>query len=77
MLPIGLYCTASGAVVTITHDTVNTVFTLTAEVTANDNDNHFLDKLAAEGIIIDVPPNTSIAVKTLSGSGKVYISELD
>ena len=69
--------TASGAVVTITHDTVNTAFTLTAEVTANDNDNHFLDKLAAEGIIIDVPPNTSIAVKTLSGSGKVYISELD
>ena len=67
--------TASGAVVTITHDTVNTVFTLTAEVTANDNDNHFLDKLAAEGIIIDVPPNTSIAVKALSGNGKVYITE--
>ena len=67
--------TASGAVVTITHGTVNTTFTLTAEVTANDNDNHFLDKLAAEGIIIDVPPNTSVAVKTLSGSGKVYITE--
>ena len=70
-----LTATASGAVVTITHNTVNTAFTLTAEVTANDDDNHFLDKLAAEGIMIDVPPNTSIAVKTLSGSGKVYISE--
>ena len=67
--------TASGAVVTITHGTVNTAFTLTAEVTANDDDNHFLDKLAAEGIMIDVPPNTSVAVKTLTGSGKVYISE--
>ena len=67
--------TASGAVVTITHDTVNTTFTLTAEVTAKDDDNHFLDKLAAEGILIDVPPNTSIAVKALSGTGKVYITE--
>jgi len=67
--------TASGAVVTITHGTVNTAFTLTAEVTANDNDNHFLDKLLAEGLVIDVPPNTSVAVKTLSGSGKVYITE--
>jgi phage tail sheath gpL-like len=67
--------TASGAVVTITHGTDNTVFTLTAEVTANDNDNHFLDKLLAEGLVIDVPPNTSVAVKTLSGSGKVYITE--
>ena len=67
--------TASGAVVTITHGTVNTTFTLTAEVTAKDDDNHFLDKLAAEGILIDVPPNTSIAVKALSGTGKVYITE--
>lgn len=69
--------TASGAVVSITHGTVNTAFTLTAEVTesASDDDNHFLDKLVYEGIIIDVPPNTSIAVKTLSGSGTVYISE--
>jgi len=67
--------TASGAVVTITHGTDNTAFTLTAEVTANDDDNHFLDKLLAEGLVIDVPPNTSVAVKTLSGSGKVYITE--
>ena len=67
--------TASGAVVTITHDTVNTAFTLTAEVTAKDDDNHFLDKLAAEGILIDVPPNTSVAVKALTGTGKVYITE--
>jgi phage tail sheath gpL-like len=67
--------TASGAVVTITHGTVNTAFTLTAEVTANDNDNHFLDKLLAEGLVIDVPPNSSVAVKALSGSGKVYITE--
>ena len=67
--------TVSSAVVNIEHKTANTAFTLTAEVTANDDDNHFLDKLAAEGIMIDVPPNTSIAVKTLSGSGKVYISE--
>jgi len=67
--------TASGAVVTITHNTVNTAFTLTAEVTEADDDNHFLDKLVYEGIIIDVPPNTSIAVKTLTGSGKIYISE--
>ncbi len=67
--------TASGAVVTITHGTDNTAFTLTAEVTANDNDNHFLDKLLAEGLVIDVPPNTSIAVKALTGNGKVYITE--
>ena len=67
--------TASGAVVTITHGTVNTAFTLTAEVTANDNDNHFLDKLLAEGLVIDVPPNTSVAVKALTGNGKVYITE--
>ena len=67
--------TASGAVVTITHNTDNTAFTLTAEVTERDDDNHFLDKLLAEGLLIDVPPNTSVAVKTLSGSGKVYISE--
>ena len=69
--------TASGAVVTITHGTVNTAFTLTAEVTesVSDDDNHFLDKLVYEGILIDVPPNTSIAVKALTGSGTVYISE--
>ena len=67
--------TASGAVVTITHNTDNTAFTLTAEVTERDDDNHFLDKLLAEGLLIDVPPNTSVAVKTLSGSGKVYITE--
>ena len=69
--------TASSAVVTITHGTVNTAFTLTAEVTesVSDDDNHFLDKLVYEGILIDVPPNTSIAVKALTGSGTVYISE--
>ena len=67
--------TASGAVVTITHGTDNTAFTLTAEVTERDDDNHFLDKLSAEGILIDVPPNTSVAVKALTGTGKVYISE--
>jgi Ca2+-binding RTX toxin-like protein len=67
--------TASSAVVTITHGTDNTAFTLTAEVTERDDDNHFLDKLAAEGILIDVPPNTSVAVKALTGAGKVYISE--
>jgi len=67
--------TASGAVVTLTHGTVNTAFTLTASVTENDDDNHFLDKLVAEGILIDVPPNTSIAVKALTGAGKVYITE--
>ena len=67
--------TASGAVVTITHGTVNTAFTLTAEVTAKDDDNHFLDKLSTEGLVIDVPPNTSVAVKALTGTGKVYITE--
>ena len=67
--------TASGAVVTITHGTVNTAFTLTAEVTENDDDNHFLDKLVYEGLLIDVPPNTSIAVKALTGNGTVYITE--
>ena len=67
--------TASGAVVTITHDTVNTAFTLTAEVTEKEDDNHFLDKLLAEGLVIDVPPHTSIAVKALTGTGKVYITE--
>ena len=51
------------------------VVTLTAEVTAFENDNHFLDKLLAEGLLIDVPPNTSVAVKALTGSGKVYITE--
>ena len=67
--------TASGAVVTLTHGTANTAFTLTASVTENDDDNHFLDKLVVEGILIDVPPNTSVAVKALTGTGKVYITE--
>lgn len=67
--------TASGAVVTITHGTVNTAFTLTAEVTENDDDNHFLDKFVYEGLLIDVPPNTSVAVKALTGNGTVYITE--
>ena len=69
--------TASGAVVTLTHGTVNVAFTTSVAVTEADDDNHFLDKLSADGIVIDVPAGSSIAVKTLSGSGKVYISELN
>ena len=66
--------TASGAVVTITHGTVNTAFTLTAEVTANDDDNHFVK--TDERVYITVPPGSYIAVKcTTSNSGKCYISE--
>ena len=66
--------TASGAVVTITHGTDNTAFTLTAEVTANDDDNHFIK--TDERVYITVPPGSYIAVKTTtSNSGKCYISE--
>ena len=67
--------TASGAVVTITHGTVNTAFTLTAEVTANDDDDHYL--AINQPYDIDVTPSTSLAFKTLANTGKVYISELD
>ena len=66
--------TSSGAVITITHDTVNTAFTLTAEVTANDDDNHFVK--TDERVYITVPVGSYIAVKcTSSNSGKCYISE--
>ena len=66
--------TVSGAVVTITHGTVNTAFTLTAEVTANDDNNHFVK--TDERVYISVPPGSYIAVKTTSSnSGKCYISE--
>ena len=66
--------TASGAVVTITHGTVNTAFTLTAEVTANDDDTHYVK--TDERINISVPPGSYIALKTTnSNSGTCYISE--
>ena len=66
--------TSSGAVITITHDTDNTAFTLTAEVTANDDDNHFVQ--TDERVYITVPVGSYIAVKcTSSNSGKCYISE--
>ena len=66
--------TASGAVVTITHGTVNTAFTLTAEVTAQDDDKHFVK--TDERVYITVHPGSYIAVKcTTSNSGKCYISE--
>ena len=66
--------TASGAVVTITHGTDNTAFTLTAEVTPYDNDNHFVQ--TDERVYITVPVGSYIAVKTVSSnSGKCYISE--
>ena len=66
--------TSSGAVITITHKTVNTAFTLTAEVTANDDDNHFVK--TDERVYITVPVGSYIAVKTTSSnSGKCYISE--
>ena len=66
--------TSSGAVITITHKTVNTAFTLTAEVTANDDDNHFVK--TDERVYITVPVGSYIAVKcTSSNSGKCYISE--
>ena len=68
--------TSSGAVITITHDTDNTAFTLTAEVTANDDDNHFVK--TDERVYITVPVGSYIAVKcTSSNSGKCYISEYD
>ena len=69
--------TRSNAVVSITHGTDNTAFTTSVAVTEADDDNHFLDKLSSDGIVIDVPAGSNIAVKTLSGSGKVYISELN
>ena len=66
--------TASGAVVTLTHGTDNTAFTLTAEVTELDDDNHFVQ--TDERVYITVPVGTYIAVKcTTSNSGKCYISE--
>ena len=66
--------TASGAVVTITHGTVNTAFTLTAEVTANDDDTHYVK--TDERVYISVPPGSYIALKTTnSNSGTCYISE--
>lgn len=66
--------TASGAVVTITHGTDNTAFTLTTEVTAYDDDNHFVK--TDERVYITVPVGSYIAVKTVSSnSGKCYISE--
>ena len=66
--------TASGAVVTITHGTVNTAFTLTAEVTANDDDTHYVK--TDERIYISVPPGSYIGLKTTnSNSGTCYISE--
>ena len=67
--------TASGAVVTITHKTVNTAFTLTAEVVAEDDDDHYL--AIDQPYEFDVAPNTSLAFKTLTSTGKVYISEFD
>ena len=67
--------TASGAVVTITHGTDNTAFTLTAEVTANDDDDHYL--AINQPYDIDVAPSTSLAFKTLANTGNVYISELN
>ena len=67
--------TASGAVITITHGTDNTAFTLTAEVTANDDDDHYL--AINQPYDIDVTPSTSLAFKTLANTGKVYISELN
>ena len=66
--------TASGAVVTLTHGTDNTAFTLTAEVTELEDDNHFVK--TDERVYITVPVGTYIAVKcTTSNSGKCYISE--
>mgnify|MGYP003136749527 FL=1 len=69
-----LTATASGAVVTITHGTDNTAFTLTAEVVANDDDDHYL--AINQPYDIDVAPSTSLAFKTLANTGNVYISEL-
>lgn len=68
--------TSSGAVITITHNTVNTAFTLTAEVTANDTNNHFVK--TDERVYISIPNGSYIAIKTTSSnSGMCYISEYD
>ena len=67
--------TVSSAIVNIEHKTANTAFTLTAEVTANDDDDHYL--AINQPYDIDVTPSTSLAFKTLANTGKVYISELD
>jgi hypothetical protein len=40
-----------------------------------DSGKHFLDKLH-EGFTVDVPPNTTISVETLTGHGTVYVTEL-
>ena len=69
-----LTATASGAVVTITHGTANTAFTLTAEVTAADDDRHYL--AIDQPYDIEVGPSASLGFKTLTSTGKVYISEL-
>ena len=66
--------TASGAVVTITHGTDNTAFTLTAAVTAADDDRHYLG--TDQPYDIEVGPSASLGFKTLTSTGKVYISEL-
>ena len=67
--------TVSSAIVNIEHKTANTAFTLTAEVAANDDDDHYL--AINQPYDIDVAPSTSLAFKTLANTGKVYISELD
>ena len=67
--------TVSSAVVNIEHKTVNTAFTLTAEVTAGDDDTHYL--AVDRPYDIHVAPNTSLAFTTTNGSGTVYITELD
>ena len=67
--------TASSGVVTLTHGTDNVAFTTSVTVTEADDDNHFLDKLSADGHTFTVPPNTNIAVKTLTGNGVIYITE--
>ena len=67
--------TVSSAIVNIEQKTANTAFTLTAEVAANDDDDHYL--AINQPYDIDVTPSTSLAFKTLANTGKVYISELD
>ena len=67
--------TVSSAVINIEQKTANTAFTLTAEVAANDDDDHYL--AINQPYDIDVAPSTSLAFKTLANTGKVYISELD
>ena len=66
--------TVSSAIINIEHKTANTAFTLTAEVTANDDDDHYL--AINQPYDVDVTPSTSLAFKTLANTGKVYISEL-